>query len=35
MRATLTLDDDLAHSLKEQARLLNRSFKQVVDDALR
>ena len=35
MRTTLTLDDDIAHSLKEQARLLNKPFKQVVNDALR
>ena len=35
MRTTLTLDDDIADSLKEQARLQNRPFKQVVNDALR
>ena len=35
MRTTLTLDDDIADSLKEQARLLNRPFKQVVNDTLR
>ena len=35
MRTTLTLDDDIAHSLKEQARLLNKPFKQVVNDTLR
>ena len=35
MRTTLTLDDDIAHSLKERARLLNKPFKQVVNDALR
>ncbi len=35
MRTTLTLDDDIARSLKEQARLLNKSFKQVVNDTLR
>ncbi len=35
MRTTLTLDDDLADSLKEQARLLNKPLKQVVNDALR
>ena len=35
MRTTLTLDDDLAAALREQARLLDRSFKQVVNDALR
>lgn len=35
MRTTLTLDDDIAYSLKEQARLLNKPFKQVVNDTLR
>ena len=35
MRTTLTLEDDIADSLKEQAQLLNRPFKQVVNDALR
>ena len=35
MRTTLTLDDDIARSLKEQARLLNKPFKQVVNDTLR
>lgn len=35
MRTTLTLDDDIAHSLKEKARLLNKPFKQVVNDTLR
>ncbi len=35
MRTTLTLDDDLALSLKEQARLLDKPFKQVVNDTLR
>ncbi|MCY3919318.1 MAG: antitoxin [Chloroflexi bacterium] len=35
MRTTLTLDDDLAAVLKEQARLLDKPFKQVVNDALR
>lgn len=35
MRTTLTLDDDIAHSLKEQARLYNKPFKQVVNDTLR
>ena len=35
MRTTLTLDDDLAQSLKERARLLDLPFKQVVNDALR
>ena len=35
MRTTLTLDNDIADSLKEQAQLLGRPFKQVVNDALR
>ena len=35
MRTTLTLDDDLADSLKQQARLQNKPFKRVVNDALR
>ena len=35
MRTTLTLDQDIADSLKEQARLLNKPFKQVVNEALR
>lgn len=35
MRTTLTLDDDLAAVLKEQARLTDRPFKEVVNDALR
>ena len=35
MRTTLTLDEDVAHSLREQAALYNVSFKQVVNDALR
>ena len=35
MRTTLTLDDDIADFLKEQARLLERPFKQVVNDTLR
>ena len=35
MRTTLTLDDDIAAALKEQARLLDRPFRQVVNDALR
>jgi len=35
MRTTLTLDDDVAEKLREQARLQDRSFKQVVNDALR
>ena len=35
MRTTLTLDDDVAAALREQARLRDRPFKQVVNDALR
>ena len=35
MRTTLTLDDDIADSLKEKARLLSKPFKQVVNEALR
>ena len=35
MRTTLTLDDDVADSLKEQARLLNVPFKRILNDALR
>ncbi len=35
MRTTLTLDDDLADALKQQAKLLDVPFKQVVNDALR
>ena len=35
MRTTLTLDDDIADSLRERARLLNVSFKQVINDTLR
>ncbi len=35
MRTTLTIDNDIADSLKEQARLQDRPFKQVVNDALR
>ncbi len=35
MRTTLTLDDDIADSLKEQARLLNAPFKRIVNDVLR
>ena len=35
MRTTLTLDDDIARFLKEQARLLDKPFKQVVNDTLR
>ena len=35
MRTTLTLDDDVADALREQALLLNIPFKQVVNDTLR
>lgn len=35
MRITVTLDDDIAEALREQARLQGRTFKQVVNDALR
>ncbi len=35
MRTTLTIDDDIADALKEQSRLLDRPFKQVVNDILR
>jgi hypothetical protein len=35
MRITLTLDDDLADTLKQRAKLLDVPFKQVVNDALR
>ena len=35
MRTTLTLDDDIADFLREQATLLGRPFKQVVNDVLR
>ena len=35
MRTTLTLDDDIAATLKERARLLERPFKQVVNEVLR
>ena len=35
MRTTLTLDDDIAEFLKEQSRLLNKPFKQVVNDFIR
>ena len=35
MRTTLTLDHDIADFLREQARLLGRPFKQVVNDVLR
>ena len=35
MRTTLTLDDDIADFLKRQARLLNKPFKEVVNETLR
>jgi predicted transcriptional regulator len=35
MRTTLTLDDDLARELREIARSSGRSFKEVVNDAIR
>ena len=35
MRTTLTLDNDIAASLREQARLLDIPFKQVVNETLR
>ena len=35
MRTTLTLDDDVADFLKRQARLLNKPFKEVVNEMLR
>ena len=35
MRTTLTLDDDLAESLNRTARLTGRSFKAVVNEAIR
>ena len=35
MRTTLTLDDDIADFLQQQARLLSKPFKQVVNDTLR
>jgi hypothetical protein len=35
MRTTLTLDDDVAAFLKEQSRLLNMPFKQVVNEFIR
>ena len=35
MRTTLTLDDDVALALRERARLMERPFKQVVNEALR
>ncbi|MXW31078.1 MAG: hypothetical protein F4185_03970 [Chloroflexi bacterium] len=35
MRITLNIDDDVADSLREQARLLDEPFEQVVNDVLR
>ena len=35
MRTTLSLDDDLAESLNRAARLTGRSFKAVVNEAIR
>jgi hypothetical protein len=35
MRTTLTLDDDLAEALNRSARLSGRSFKEVVNAAIR
>ncbi len=35
MRTTLTLEDDIADSLKELSRLFNKPFKQVVNEVLR
>jgi hypothetical protein len=35
MRTTLTIEDDLARTLKERARLLDLPFKQVVNETLR
>ena len=35
MRTTLTLDDDVAAFLKEQCRLHNKPFKQMVNELLR
>ena len=35
MRTTLTLDDDVADALREQALLTGTPFKQVVNDTLR
>lgn len=35
MRTTLTLDDDLARELKEEAHRTGRSFKHVVNETLR
>lgn len=35
MRTTLTLDDDIARQLRDEARRTGRSFKDVVNDALK
>lgn len=35
MRISLNLDDDLGTALRERARMLNASFEQVVNDAIR
>ncbi len=35
MRTTLTLDDDLARELRDEARRTGRSFKEVVNEAVR
>ena len=35
MRTTLTLDDDVAEFLREQSRLQNKPFKQVVNETVR
>ena len=35
MRTTLTLDDDVAAKLKAEARRAGRSFREIVNDALR
>ena len=35
MRTTLTLDDDVADFLREQAQLQSKPFKQVVNETLR
>ncbi len=35
MRTTLTIDDDLAKQLRQEARRTGRNFKEVVNEALR
>jgi len=35
MRIALTLEDDIARRLKELARITSRSFREVVNDAIR